>query len=302
MTVRLDGKVAIVTGAGRGIGRATARLLAERGARVVVNDLGVDSDGSGSDPSVAGRVVAEIEASGGEALANADSVADFAGAGRLVEAALEGFGGLHILVNNAGLSAPGPMPIWEAEPELFARIVASHVAGTYNCTRHAAGHLKAQGRGSIVNLVSRAGLVGMPGTCAYGTAKGGIFAFTNVVSRDLAPFGVRVNAVNPASTETRMVTRAIEGLRAQGAAGSAAADNLAAQLQPPENVAALIAALCCDPVGDVTGQVFFLRQDEIGIYQPPALGELRRQEGGWSLDALVEAIPGLDLCPLDRPY
>ncbi len=300
--MRLDGRVAIVTGAGRGIGRATAKLLAERGAKVVVNDLGSASDGAGSDASLAERVAEEVRAGGGEAVANGDSVADFTAAERIVSTALDAFGRLDILVNNAGLSAPGPMPVWEADPELFTRILGSHLLGTYHCTRHAAPHLKAQGSGRIVNLVSRAGLVGMPGTCAYGSAKGGIFAFTNVVSRDLAPHGVTVNAVNPASTETRMVTEAMVSLRAQGEAGSRAADNLAAQLQPPENVAAFIAALCSEQAAAVTGQTFFVRRDEIGVYHPPALGPLREAEGGWSVDALAEAIPGLDLHELDQPY
>ncbi len=302
MSVSLDGRVAIVTGAGRGIGRATALLLASRGARVVVNDLGTASDGAGGDASVAEAVAEEVRAAGGEAVANSDSVADFAAAGRIVAAARDAFGGLDILVNNAGLSAPGPMPVWEADPELFVRILASHLLGTYHCTRHAAPHLKAQGSGRIVNLVSRAGLVGMPGTCAYGSAKGGIFAFTNVASRDLAPFGVTVNAVNPASTETRMVTEAMASLRAQGEAGRRAADNLAAQLQPPENVAAVIAALCSDAAAAVTGQTFFVRRHEIGVYHPPELGPLREAEGGWSLDALAEALPRLDLHDLDQPY
>ena len=302
MGVRLDGRVAIVTGAGRGIGRATARLLASRGARVLVNDLGTASDGAGHDGSVAQAVADELRAAGAEAVASTDSVADFEAAGRIVATALEAFGRLDILVNNAGLSAPGPMPIWDAEPELFTRILASHLLGTYHCTRHAAPHLKAQGSGRIVNLVSRAGLVGMPGTCAYGSAKGGIFAFSNVVSRDLAPFGVTVNAVNPASTETRMVTEAMASLREQGDAGVRAAENLAAQLQPPENVAAFIAALCAEEAAGITGQTFFVRRDEIGVYHPPALGELRRAEGGWTVDALAEAIPQLDLQELNTPY
>ena len=298
--LRLDGKVAIVTGAGRGIGRATALALARQGARVVVNDLGVSSDGRGRDAGPADEVAAEIRAAGGEAEANGDSVSDFDAAGRIVATAIRRFGGVDVLVNNAGVSTGGP--IWELEPKVFERVVAGHVHGTYNCTRHAVGPMRARGWGRIVNLVSRAGLVGMPGTAAYAAGKGGVYAFTNVVSRDLAPFGITVNAVNPASTETRMVTEAIERFREQGGEALRAAENLEAQLQPPDAVARVIAYLCSPAAADVNGQVIFVRRDEIAIYRPPSLGEPLTRQGGWTLEALADAVPKLGLVPLDKPY
>jgi len=298
--LRLDGKVAIVTGAGRGIGRATALLLARQGARVVVNDLGVASDGTGREAAPAESVAAEIRAGGGEAVANQDSVSDFESAGRIVSTALERFGAVDVLVNNAGVSTGGP--IWELEPEVFARVVAGHVHGTYNCTRHVVEQMKARGWGRIVNLVSRAGLVGMPGTAAYAAGKGGVYAFTNVVSRDLAPFGITVNAVNPASTETRMVTEAIERFRRQGGEAERAAANLESQLQGPDDVARVIAYLCSPAAAEVNGQVIFVRREEIAVYRPPSLGEPAIQAGGWTLEALADAVPKLGLVPLDKPY
>ena len=296
----LDGKVAIVTGAARGIGRAEAVCLAAAGAKVVVNDLGGEWDGAGSDARPAEHVVAEIRAAGGEAVASRDSVSDFESAGRIVAAANEHFGPVDVLVNNAGVSTGGP--IWELEPEVFARVVAGHVHGTYNCTRHVVGPMKARGWGRIVNLVSRAGLVGMPGTAAYAAGKGGVYAFTNVVSRDLAPFGVTVNAVNPASTETRMVTEAIARFRREGGEAERAAANLEAQLQRPEDVARVIAYLCSPAAAQVNGQVIFVRREEIAVYRPPSLGEPALRPGGWTLEALAEAVPKLGLVPLEKPY
>jgi 3-oxoacyl-[acyl-carrier protein] reductase len=132
-------------------------------------------------------------------------VTDFFGAERIVAAAEEAFGGVDILVNNAGLSAG--KPIWEIEPKLFREVCFSHLVGTFNCIRAAAPGMRARGDGRIVNLVSRAGLVGMVGNAAYGAGKGGVFGLTNVVSRELAAFGITVNAVNPSATDTRMVPK-----------------------------------------------------------------------------------------------
>jgi NAD(P)-dependent dehydrogenase (short-subunit alcohol dehydrogenase family) len=164
MSTPLAGRTAVVTGAGRGIGRATATMLAELGAAVVVNDLGTTTDGVGSDEGPATAVVREIEAAGGRATASTASVTDFAAVERMMADAAARFGGIDIVVNNAGLTAGGP--IWEMDPETFERVSASHARGTFNCIRSAAPHLRARGGGRIVNLVSRAGLVGVPGAAA----------------------------------------------------------------------------------------------------------------------------------------
>jgi NAD(P)-dependent dehydrogenase (short-subunit alcohol dehydrogenase family) len=296
----LERRVAVVTGAGRGIGRASALELARLGAAVVVNDVGSELDGSGRDASLAAQVAAEIEAKGGRAAASHDSVAEWAGAERIAATALERFGALDVLVNNAGLSAGAP--IWELDPALFERVVASHLHGAFFCTRAAVPHMKERRWGRIVNLVSRAGIVGVPGNAAYGAGKGGVFGLTNVASRDLAPFGVTVNAVNPSATDTRMVAGAVEAGRRAGGEAARRAENLVRALQRPEDVAVLIAALCSDAAAGITGQVFFVARGRIGLFQPLALAQSIESEGGWTSEALAAALAGLEPYPLDTPY
>jgi NAD(P)-dependent dehydrogenase (short-subunit alcohol dehydrogenase family) len=296
----LAGRVAVVTGAGRGIGRATALELARLGAAVVVNDVGSAPDGGGRDASLAAAVVGEIEVAGGRAAANADSVAEWSGAERIVATALERFGAVDLLINNAGLAAGAPL--WELDPALFDRVVASHLHGAFYCTRAAAPHMKARGFGRIVNLVSRAGIIGVPGNAAYGAGKGGIFGLTNVAARDLGPFGITVNAVNPSSTDTRMVARAIEAGRAAGGEALLRAENLAAAMQRPENVAVLIAALCGDAAARINGQVFFVARSRIGLFQPLTLAQSRDKEGPWSAEELAAALGEFETYPLDSPY
>jgi NAD(P)-dependent dehydrogenase (short-subunit alcohol dehydrogenase family) len=298
MSTRLDGRVAIVTGAGRGIGRATALELARLGAAVVVNDLGVAADGSGRDPSVAQAVVNEIQARGGRAAANADSVADWEGAGRIIGTALERFGSADILVNNAGIA--GNQATWEVEPEVFSRVVDSHVLGTYYCTRRAVDSMRKRGWGRIVNLVSRSGLIGSPRAIAYGTGKGGVFGFTNVAARDLQQFGITVNAVNPVSTETRMVTAAIE--RLGDSELSETARQLKAQMQKPECIAVVIAYLCTEAAAGVSGQFFYVHKGEIGLFQPLTVVQRIHKDGEWSVEELAGAVAKLKPYPLDTPY
>ena len=300
LSLSLAGRTAVVTGAGRGIGRATAFELARLGASVVVNDTGTSTAGIGRDESLAHGVASEIAATGGSALANTESVVDFEGAGRIIAAAVEHFGSVDILVNNAGLSAGAP--IWELEPDVFNRVTATHIQGTYNCTRHAVLHMQDKGWGRIVNLVSRSGLTGVPGNAAYGAGKGGIFGFTNVVSRDLAAFGITVNGVNPSSTDTRMVSEAIEAALREGGKMAERASNLKAVLQPPEEVAVLIAALCSEQAASVSGQFFFVRGTEIGLFQPLSIEQTTARETAWTAEDLAVAISKLKPYPLDSPY
>jgi NAD(P)-dependent dehydrogenase (short-subunit alcohol dehydrogenase family) len=297
----LAGRTAIVTGAGRGIGRATALQLARMGAAVVVNDLGTAVDGTGRDASVAETVVAEIEAAGGRAMANGASVTDFPGVERMVADAIARFGAVDIVVNNAGMSWSAP--IWETDPDLFDRVSASHAKGTFNTIRCAAPGMRARGWGRIVNLVSRAGLVGIAGSAAYAAGKGAVFALTNVAARDLASSGVTVNAVNPGSTGTRMVMGAVERAKAQGGADALArAARIEAALQAPEDVAALIAALCTEDAGCFTGQVFFVAKGEVGLFRPLAVDQKASVASGATVETLLAAIDTLKAHPLDAPY
>ncbi len=284
----LEGRVAVVTGAGRGIGRATALALSSRGARVVVNDLGSSLQGAGDDATPANEVVREIEKAGGVAVPNTDSVAEWESARRIIETALDAFGRIDLLVNNAGLSATGP--IFDHDPELFDRVVRSHLHGTFYCMRAASPHMKDAGYGRIVNVVSRAGLLGLPNQSAYGAGKGGVFGLTNVASRDLAAFGITVNAVNPAATDTRMVTNAIATSKSRGPEAEKMAAGLLAALQPPENIAALITALCLDEAAQFNGEIFYLEKDRVGLFDPLDMLQDAPSADGWTIESLSAAI------------
>jgi NAD(P)-dependent dehydrogenase (short-subunit alcohol dehydrogenase family) len=198
--LRWDGRVAIVTGAGRNLGRAYARFLASRGARVVVNDLGIaisDTDGSGEAPAVnpALEVVGEIRAAGGEAVASTDDVTTVAGGEAIVDAALDAFGRVDVLVNNAGVVRQSPFE--DQGPELSDPVFASQLGGHFNVTRPAWRVMRAAGFGRVINLSSGAGLWGVPGMAAYGAAKMGIVGLTRVLALEGAEHGITVNVVAP---------------------------------------------------------------------------------------------------------
>ena len=203
----LDGRIAIITGAGRGIGREYALLFAAEGAKVVVNDLGGSLDGSGDDVSAAQQVVDEITAAGGQAVANHDDVTDWEGGKRLVDTAIETFGDLHVLVNNAGILRDRVL-VNMSEAEWDA-VIHVHLKGHFVPTRHAAAYWREQTKAgkevkaSVINTSSTSGLLGNPGQTNYGAAKAGIAAFTTIAATELTRYGVRVNALAP-NARTRM--------------------------------------------------------------------------------------------------
>ena len=296
MAAELTGRAAIVTGAGGGIGRATALELAALGASIVVNDIGRRDDGS----STAEAVAEEIRAAGGNAAANSDSVCDFDGAQRMIETALREFGSVDILVNNAGISWNGAP--WDLDAESFNRVVETHIQGSFFCARHALGPMREQGWGRIVNLVSRAGLTGMPGTLAYGVGKGGVLGLTNTLSRDLVGSGITVNAVNPSATRTPMVAKGLEGLEAMGKEGRQRAASLRSQMQPAERVAVVIATLCLPASEGITGQIFYVERNQVGLFQPLTVTQDVNRDEAWTPAELSEAIAKFDLHSLEDAY
>jgi NAD(P)-dependent dehydrogenase (short-subunit alcohol dehydrogenase family) len=279
----LSGKVAIVTGAGRGIGRAHALALAAAGAKVVVNDLGGTLSGEGADLTPAEAVVGEIRAVAGEAIADGENVADFDGARRLVEHAIEQLGRLDIVVNNAGILRDR-MLVNMVEDEWDA-VVAVHLKGHFAVTRHAAAHWRDRAKGGeqlrarVINTSSPSGLFGNVGQTNYGAAKAGIAAFTIIAAQELGRYGVTVNCLAP-NARTRMTEETFEmGSAPEGF------DPL-----DPANISPVVVALCADEAQDITGQVFHIWGGAVNALQGWTSGELFQSDDGWDADALLGAM------------
>ena len=244
-----EGKIAIVTGAGRGIGREHALSLARHGAKVVVNDLGGERDGTGIDVSPAQQVVDEIVAGGGEAIANGDNVADWDGAKRMVDMAIETFGGLDAVVNNAGILRDRMLA--NMTEQEWDAVINVHLKGTFAPARHAAAYWREQSKaghavaGRIVNTSSVSGIYGNVGQSNYGAAKAGIAAFTQITSMELGRYGVTVNAVAPVA-----LSRMTEDL------GPAPETDEEREARSPKWIAPIVTWLVSDEAADVTGRVF----------------------------------------------
>ena len=262
MTGICAGRVVVVTGAGRGLGRAHALELARQGALVVVNDLGCELDGSGGGSGPAGEVVDEIRTGGGDAVANGDDVADFAGAARIVRAALDAFGRLDAVVNNAGF-VRDRMFANAAEDEWDA-VVRVHLKGHFAVARHAAAHWRDEAKAGrpvdarIINTSSGAGILGSIGQAAYSAAKGGIATLTLVQAAELARYGVTANALCPAAR-----TRMTEGVFTEMMATPDAPD--AFDAMAPENVSPLVAWLASVGSAQVSGRMFEVEGGKLGL-------------------------------------
>jgi NAD(P)-dependent dehydrogenase (short-subunit alcohol dehydrogenase family) len=258
----LDGKVAIVTGAGRGIGRGEALLLAAEGAKVVVNDLGTEWDGAGNDDRPAQQVVDEIVASGGEAAANYDDVASWDGARSLVQQAIGTFGDLNILVNNAGILRD--KMLFNMDEDDWDSVIRVHLKGHFAPSRFAVEHWRTQGKagepvyGRIINTSSESGLFGNAGQANYAAAKAGIASVTIVLAREMKKYGVTVNAIAPRA-RTRMTTATFGGF---GEPKEGEFDQWS-----PDNVAPTVAWLAGPSAADVTGQVVVVWADKVYLMQ-----------------------------------
>src|SRR3954447_17035329 len=279
----LAGKVAIVTGAGRGIGREHALALAEAGANVVVNDLGAALSGEGQDATPAQQVVEEIKAAGGEEAANGENVADFAGAERMIQQAIDEFGRLDILVNNAGILRDR-MLVNMTEEEWDA-VIAVHLKGHFAPTRHAAAHWRERSkagdevRARVINTSSPSGVFGNVGQANYGAAKAGIAGFTLIAAQELARYGVTVNCLAP-NARTRMTEETFD---------LGTADDGFDPLDPA-NISPVVVALCADEAQGITGQCFHVWGGAVNALRGWTGGELFQTEGRWDPGALLEAL------------
>jgi NAD(P)-dependent dehydrogenase (short-subunit alcohol dehydrogenase family) len=260
----LDGRVAIVTGAGRGIGREEALLLAKHGAKVVVNDLGGGHDGAGADTGPAAQVVAEIRAGGGEAVVNTDSVADWKAAERMVRQAIDTFGALHVVVNNAGILRD--RMLFNMDESDVDAVLAVHLKGTFALTRHACVYWREQHKagkplhGRIINTSSDSGLLGNAGQTNYGAAKAGIAALTVIAAKEMVRYGVTANAVAP-SAVTRMTVDAM---------GRGTVEDVPQQMidaAGPAHVAPLVVWLASERAGHVNGEVFRAGNGRVNLFR-----------------------------------
>jgi NAD(P)-dependent dehydrogenase (short-subunit alcohol dehydrogenase family) len=287
----LDGRVAIITGAGRGIGREHALLFAQEGAKVVVNDLGGAMDGSGDDRSAAQKVVDEIRAAGGEAVANTDNVADWEGGRQLIDTAVEAFGDVNVLINNAGILRDRMLVSME-EAE-WDSVIHVHLKGHFVPTRWAANHWREQSKAgkevdaAIVNTSSTSGLIGNPGQSNYGAAKAGIAAFTVITAQELQRYGVRVNAIAPAA-RTRM-TEATPGL---SDVVKAPTDSAKFDVWDPANISPVVAYLASESC-PATGKVFLVQGGKVQVFQPWTLTDMIDKNDRWTVSELQKEMEQL---------
>ena len=289
---KLDGRIAIITGAGRGIGREHSLLFAREGAKVVVNDLGGSPDGVGADASAAQQVVDEITAMGGEAVANTDSVTDWEGGQRLINTAVESFGDLHVLVNNAGILRDRMVfSMSEAEWDDVVRV---HLRGHFLPTKFAAIYWREQAKAgkdvnaSIVNTTSTSGLLSNAGQTNYGAAKSGIATFTEICQKELGRYGVRSNAIAPAA-RTRL-TMTVPGAEERYAEREAKqkAEGSEFDKSDPANISPFVAYLSTADC-PIAGKVFFVWANEVRLFQPWTMIDTISAEGRWTLEALETA-------------
>jgi NAD(P)-dependent dehydrogenase (short-subunit alcohol dehydrogenase family) len=285
MSRMMEGKVAVVTGAGGGIGRDIALAMAREGAKVVVNDLGASMTGEGASAGPAQQVVDEIRAAGGEAVANTDSVAEAAAAQRIVMTALDTFGRLDTVINNAGILRD--RFFHKMSVEEFDAVIKVHLYGSYFVSRAAANHFKEQASGCYVHMTSTSGLIGNFGQANYAAAKLGIMALSKSIALDMQKFNVRSNCIAPFAW-----SRMIGSIPTETDAEKARVERM--KQMTPAKIAPLAVALASDTAADVTGQVFAVRNNEIFLMsQPRPVRSVHRGEGWTPQTVAQHALPAL---------
>jgi len=292
--MNLEGKAGIVTGAGRGIGRAVALLMAKEGAKVIVNDLGAGREGQATADQSAQEVVDEIKKAGGTAIANSDSVSDYASAGRMVRQCAETFGKIDFVVNTAGMLRE--RMIWNMTEEDFDAVINVHLKGTWAMCHHAIKMMRGAKHGRIVNFSSDA-FKGSPGQCNYAAAKAGIIGLTRTIARECGRYGITANAMCPfAATRMTVNDAVIANWKRRVEAGilTQAEFETRMAMPGPEFIAPMVGYLCTDAAKDVNGQIFHA---EKGHYHTYYYGEVSRSiyktdNGGmFTVDELVDTIP-----------
>jgi NAD(P)-dependent dehydrogenase (short-subunit alcohol dehydrogenase family) len=290
----VEGKVAVVTGAGRGIGRAISLLMAAEGARVLVNDVGAGLDGAGADTGPAQTVVEEIKKQGGKAIASTLSISVPENADKIVQAALDAFGRVDILVNNAGILRD--RIFHKMSWSDWKDVIDVHLHGSFNMSRAVAGHFREQGSGAMVHMTSTSGLIGNYGQANYMAAKMAIVGLSRSIALDMERFGVRSNCIAPFAwsrmigsipTESEEEKRRVEKL----------------QQMTPEKIAPLVVYLASDRAKGISGQIFSVRNNEIFLFNQTRPIRSMHRSDGWTperLDAQLKGAFGPSLTPLDR--
>ena len=287
MPNNLEGKVAIVTGSGRGVGRGVAHLMAEEGASVVIVDPGVNVDGSGYDQSIAEQVANEIKDAGGNAVACTESVATMQGGENIIQTAIDNFGKLDIVVTCAGILRD--RMIFNMSEQEWDDVIAVHLKGTFTIVKHASIIFRQQRSGRIITFSSQSGLVGNSGQANYGAAKSGIAGLTKVLAKDLGRYGVTANAIAPRAT-TRMIGAIPDSaaeIRARGGVAGLGDEEELRNLNP-DGIAPFVCYLASDYASNVNGQTFLVYGNTVSLMsQPRPERSIYTPTGHWSLEELA---------------